>query len=185
MRQIRLLFLLLLLVIFSLNISKAQQDSIQYQKQIFKVQSQSNLVLSGWSILNLTISPLSSKSLFNPVTVSDHFHSSNFNWNTLNIGIVGLGYYSTYRSSHKNWTMSELSIRKKRIERTLAINTALDFLYIAAGVFLKYATNPNDVVNYPLYQGNGNSLILQGSFLLIFDSVFLRKFKNIKLSSME
>lgn len=170
------------LLIFSLLLSFSAngQDSIQFQKRLFKVQQQSTLVLSGWSVLNVGISSLCTKNLFNPVTSSDFFHSGNFNWNQINIGIAGIGYYSLYRSSKKNWTIPELNLRKKRLERGLIFNLALDVIYIASGVLLKYAINPNDTINYPSFQGGGNSLIVQGGFLLIFDSIYLRRLKRIK-----
>tara|TARA_B100000401_G_scaffold255183_1_gene173372 strand:- start:1649 stop:2185 length:537 start_codon:yes stop_codon:yes gene_type:complete len=169
--------------IFSLLLSFSAngQDSIQFQKRLFKVQQQSTIVLSGWSILNIGISPLCTKNLFNPVTSSDHFHLSNFNWNLFNAGFAGLSYYSVYTNSQKTWSISELNKRKKRLERALAFNVALDFIYIASGLLLKHATNPNDLVNYPAFHGGGNSLILQGGFLLVYDSIFLRRIKKIKL----
>ena len=169
--------------IFSLLLSFSAngQDSIRFQKRLFKVQQQSTIVLSGWSILNIGISPLCTKNLFNPVTSSDHFHLSNFNWNLFNAGFAGLSYYSVYTNSQKTWSISELNKRKKRLERALAFNVALDFIYIASGLLLKHATNPNDLVNYPAFHGGGNSLILQGGFLLVYDSIFLRRIKKIKL----
>tara|TARA_B100001173_G_C16024739_1_gene563547 strand:- start:2867 stop:3406 length:540 start_codon:yes stop_codon:yes gene_type:complete len=179
MRKNKLLLILLTALFFS-SISKAQ-DSIQFQKRFFKIQQQSTLVLSGWSVLNIGISPLFSKSLFNPVTSSDHFHLSNFNWNLFNAGIAGLSHYSVYTNRQKTWSISELNKRKKRLERALAFNVALDFIYIASGLLLKYATNPNDLVNYPAFNGGGNSLILQGGFLLVYDSIFLRRIKRVKL----
>ena len=169
--------------IFSLLLSFSAngQDSIEFQKRLFKVQQQSTIVLSGWSILNIGISPLCTKILFNPVTSSDHFHLSNFNWNLFNAGFAGLSYYSVYTNSQKTWSISELNKSKKRLERALAFNVALDFIYIASGLLLKHATNPNDLVNYPAFHGGGNSLILQGGFLLVYDSIFLRRIKKIKL----
>tara|TARA_Y100000589_G_scaffold193120_1_gene182803 strand:+ start:13431 stop:13967 length:537 start_codon:yes stop_codon:yes gene_type:complete len=164
-----------------LSFSANGQDSIQFQKKIFKIQQQSTLVFSGWSILNIGISPLCSKNLFNPVTSNEHFHLSNFNWNLFNAGFAGLSHYSVYTNSQKNWSIPDLNKRKKRLERVLAVNVALDFIYIASGFLLKHATNPDDLVNYPAFNGGGNSLILQGGFLLIYDSLFLSRIKKIKL----
>ena len=169
--------ILSLFISFSAN----GQDSIQFQKRLFKVQQQSTIVLSGWSILNIGISPLCSKNLFNPVTSNEHFHLSNFNWNLFNAGFAGLSHYSVYTNSQKTWSIPELNKRKKRLERTLGINIALDLIYITSGLLLKQATNPNDLVNYPAFKGGGNSLILQGGFLLLYDSVFLSRIKKIKL----
>ena len=177
--RVKIYFLTIFILFLSFSVNG--QDSLLFQKRFFKIQQQSTLVLSGWSVLNIGISPLCTKNLFNPVTASDQFHSSNFNWNLFNAGIAGLSHYSVYTNSQKTWSISELNKRKKRLERALAINVVLDFIYIASGLLLKHATNPNDLVNYPAFQGGGNSLILQGGFLLVYDSVFLRRLKKIKL----
>ncbi len=179
MRKNKLLLIILIALFFN-GISKAQ-DSIQFQKKFFKIQQQSTLVFSGWSILNIGISSLCSKNLFNPVTSNEHFHLSNFNWNLFNAGFAGLSHYSVYTNSQKNWSIPELNKRKKRLERVLAVNIALDFIYIASGFLLKHATNPADPSNYPAFQGGGNSLILQGGFLLVYDSLFLSLIKKIEL----
>jgi hypothetical protein len=66
-------------------------------------------------------------------------------------------------------------------EKTLLINSALDVGYIGTGFLLKYfstkASQRND-----LLKGYGNSLILQGGFLLVFDLVLYALLRNERMS---
>lgn len=176
--------LLVCLFVSLLSYSSLGQDRHQLKEEMHKVQYQSTLVLLEWSLLNVGASPFLSKDIFTPFSSYDYFNQANFNWNLINIGIVGFNYYSLRRMRQKSWSIKDLEKRKKRTQRALAINIGLDFLYISYGFFLKQRQESSEF-NYPSYQGNGNSLILQGSFLLIFDSVFLTRFKKIKLSQIE
>lgn len=159
----------------------SDEDSLQFQKDMYKVQYQSTLVLLEWSIINIGVSSIGSKKIFTPVTSNDYFHQSNFYWNLINSGIVGFNYSSLRRMNQKSWSLKELQKRKTKTQRALAVNIGLDFLYIAYGLILKQSLRSTDL-NYSSYQGNGNSLILQGSFLLVFDTFFLRRFNNINSS---
>ena len=63
---------------------------------------------------------------------------------------------------------------KKKLTTSLAVNMGLDVVYIVSGILLNRAEH-NSSSNSELKIGYGNSLILQGGFLLIFDGVFLFK----------
>ena len=57
------------------------------------------------------------------------------------------------------------------MEKILLFNAGLDIGYIGAGFYL--AERSKSTVNKPnRLKGFGQSLILQGSFLLVFDSLF-------------
>ena len=171
-----------LFLVFCLSLTNYvnAQDSLQYHKKFYKIQKQSIFTLSGWSILNLGMSPPLSGNFFKPTNSREYFYLTNFNWNLLNAGIAGFGYYSIHRNSHKKWSISELNIRKRKLERALAVNIGLDFLYIASGILLRNASNPKDMNKHQSYLGVGNSFILQGGFLFVYDYVFLKRLKKLK-----
>jgi hypothetical protein len=52
------------------------------------------------------------------------------------------------------------------LAKVLAINTFLDFIYITAGLVLV-------ALKKPILKGFGFAVLLQGGFLLVFDSIFL------------
>ncbi len=170
---------LLLISIFSFQLI-GQTDSTITRKKFYYVQQQSLSMLSGWSVLNLCLSPVLSNNFKNPESREDHFHLGNFNWNLMNLGISGFSHYSVYRKSQKNWSISEMTEQKRKVERAIVINIGLDLLYVLGGFALKYAASKNQNLDPATYHGNGNSLILQGGYLLFYDAIFVKRLKKIR-----
>ena len=98
----------------------------------------------------------------------------NFSWNLLNVGIASLGHIIVNRDSKKPWDMKTLHNKKKKAEKSIIINMGLDLAYMVTGLLLK-----NNNSEYSMNKGYGNSLILQGGYLLFYDAIFLMKLKKI------
>ena len=56
------------------------------------------------------------------------------------------------------------------IEKVLLLNVGLDVAYVTSGFLLKEMSK-NNPDNYHRYRGFGNSLLLQGGFLFVFDII--------------
>lgn len=67
-------------------------------------------------------------------------------------------------------TREEMLKAQKKTESIFLINDVLDVGYIAAGIWMREVA-PNQLDQEDLFKGYGNSLILQGSFLLVFDAL--------------
>ncbi len=167
-------FLVALTIVFYLPLTLKSQDSTSIHDLFYKKQQQSLSLLSGWSVGNLIYSPLVTKNLFNPKSSNDHFHQMNFSWNLLNVGIAGLGHIIVNKDSKKPWDMKTLYDKKKKAEKSIIINMGLDLAYMVTGLLLK-----NNNSEYSMNKGYGNSLILQGGYLLFYDAIFLMKLKKI------
>ena len=174
MSHIKKSFLLVIISVtfWSLTCS-GQADSTLLKEKFYRVQQQSLFMLSGWSVLNIGVSPLISSNLRNPTNQIDHFHRSNFYWNFLNLGIAGFSHYSVLKKSRENWTVSELANQKQKAQKAISVNMGLDLLYVLGGFALKYASNRNESLDAAAYHGNGNSLILQGGYLFLYDAIFV------------
>ncbi len=159
------------------SVSVFSQDSSLIHKNFFRNQQFAMTTLGVWSSGNLIVSPLLSNNIFktgSSLNSEDYFHQMNFNWNIVNGAIAGLGYWSVCRRKKKSWNFSSLEQEKKKLKTSLAVNMGLDVVYIVSGILLNRAEH-NSSSNSELKIGYGNSLILQGGFLLIFDGVFLFK----------
>jgi hypothetical protein len=55
------------------------------------------------------------------------------------------------------------------IEKTFLINGGLDLIYITAGLYC--LEKGNNTSNRDKYKGYGNSLLMQGGSLLLFDAI--------------
>ena len=109
-----------------------------------------------------------------------YFHEMNVLWNTVNMGL-GIAGLLSERKSRK---MLDFTEAQKKVERIFLFNSGLDLLYIGGGVAMlqtKNAKNPERM------RGYGNALILQGSFLLVFDAVeyFLHRSNGFGLKSKQ
>ena len=56
----------------------------------------------------------------------------------------------------------------------------LDLLYVITGFVLNQTANENKG-NLNINKGYGNSLMIQGGYLLLYDAIFLRRLKKIKV----
>lgn len=167
-----------LILIIALPYSSKTQDSTNIHNLFYKKQHQSLSLLSGWSVANLIYSPLATKNLFIPETTNEYFHQMNFSWNLLNVGIAGLGHFIVNKDRKKPWDIQILYDKKKKVEKSIIINMGLDLAYMVTGLLFKNNAQINNS-EYSMNKGYGNSLILQGGYLLIYDAIFLIKLKKI------
>ena len=114
-----------------------------------------------------------------------YFHEMNVYWNTVNLGL-GISGLLMERKSKTDLNMDQSLKAQKRVERIFLVNSGLDLIYIGSGLAMRQLQNAK---NPERIKGYGNALILQGSFLLLFDGVeyFLHRsngyrYKTSKLS---
>lgn len=120
-----------------------------------------------------------------------YFHEMNAIWNGITLGITGIGILTAKKEGQLSYNAS---LKKQaNIEKLFLFNAGLDVAYIAGGAYLKERSKTT--IKNPLrLKGYGESIMLQGSVLLLFDGVmyvlhnnhgkFLNKMgENIKLAS--
>ena len=84
------------------------------------------------------------------------FYQMNAGWNVVNAGLASAALLDTK------------PVKPKKMAQIFWINAALDVLYIAGGAVLRQQGMEK---NNPQWIGWGDSIMLQGGFLLVFDSV--------------
>ena len=168
-----------ILVLISLSIFSQlrKKDTLLIFNDFFHNQQTSLALLSGWSVANLTISPISSENLFKPKNKLDYFHQMNFFFNLVNGAIAGFAHYEVNRRSKLSWTYLEIEEQRRKAIKSIKFNMGLDISYILSGLILKQLKDKVDI-DYPQYTGYGNSLIIQGAYLLLYDAIFLRKIRK-------
>jgi len=90
-------------------------------------------------------------------------------WNTVNLGIAGLGLAGSLRAV-PGQDLYESIDAQYGLEKALLFNAGLDIAYIMTGLYLAQLSRSAGDQSERL-QGYGESLILQGGFLLGFDLV--------------
>lgn len=164
MTQLRVL--LLIPAFFSAVMAQSQgneQDSIARQR--IKLIENNMYVLGAWASANIIQGTISAS---NTQGSEQTFHQMNAYWNTVNFAIAGVGLLGVRKQMKKQYGFSDNWKEQQKIEKILLVNSGLDLAYIATGMYLK---ERGMRLNNPRNEGFGNSLLLQGAFLLVFDLI--------------
>ncbi len=141
----------------------SEQDSIAWERN--KLVENNMYVLGAWASANIIQGTISTSN----TNGSEHYlHQMNAYWNTINLAIAGIGLLGIRKQYKQQHTLTTNLRIQHKIEKMLLLNTGLDLAYIATGFYLK---ERGARLNNELNKGYGNSLLLQGGFLLIFDLI--------------
>lgn len=140
--------------------NQAFADSMASRREA--VHRKNMIVLGSWAGANLIGSGIA---MGNSSGARHYFHQMNVYWNIANLGIAAMGLLARSRATGAN-SWSRVVKQQHRIETIVAVNGGLDLGYIMTGIYLKERGQNRG--NEQL-KGYGNSLLLQGGFLLAFD----------------
>jgi hypothetical protein len=124
---------------------------------------QGMLILGTWAVVNLILGAVAS---FRTHGQTQAFHQMNAYWNVVNLGIAAYGYWQASQAAVLNFW--EVLVEQQQIEKVLLANSALDFGYIALGLYL---IERGRRLEKDKWVGFGKSIVLQGAFLLLFDVI--------------
>lgn len=136
-----------------------------FPQKSLNTQNAGMIILGSWAAANLIVGGYG----WSKTTGQEkYFHQMNFMWNVVNLSIAGFALYSNAHTSIETLSVSEVLAKHLKTEKILLINAALDVGYVGTGILLRHYSAKSDKFN-SLLKGYGNSLILQGAFLLVFD----------------
>lgn len=151
--------------------SSTETDSLNLSR--ININKTAMFTLGAWAIGNIAVNGTlialqSNQTPQNRSTVY-YFQQMNVFWNLVNLGLAAGGLYGAYTETPHGISLFETIDKQASIERILLLNAGLDVAYISAGSWmLEHSKNSADQRN--LWQGYGQSLIVQGIFLLVFDA---------------
>ena len=138
-----------------------------YNATSLRQQRHAMLGLGAWAVANIGVGLAGRASTQG---TQRHFHEMNALWNTVNLAIAGFGYYSALSSDPTTWDLATSLTKHQNFQKILLFNAGLDVGYVVGGFCLRERARRPDA-NRERLQGFGNSIILQGGFLLVFDVV--------------
>jgi hypothetical protein len=165
---------ILTLVLIILGSHAFAQDSLKKYNNIRTETTTSGMaVLGSWGVVNLGVGAVG----WNSSTTSEsrYFYQMNTIWGVVNFGTALLSYESLQNKKKKHLTAAETLQEQEKIEKIFRINEGLDVAYLGAGIYLKLV---GDHRNSPIMKGYGESVIMQGTFLLIFDGIMYHNEKG-------
>jgi len=168
--RLRWFFLLIIVVSFSLP-ALAQSDSLAdlpaFNEKRLAITQTGMWVLGSWALGNIAIGAIGSSTTSGSM---HYFHQMNALWNTVNLGLAGVGLYQTLHADPNVFTLAESIKEQSKLEKLLLFNAGLDVAYVATGLYLLERADRSKRTD--LFNGYGRSLILQGGFLFAFDLLF-------------
>lgn len=159
--------LILLITVCFLQSSGYSQQNVwdSLNKRRLTINQNHLYVLGSWAAANIIQGSISASN----TTGSTHYlHQMNAYWNTVNLAIAGLGIWALRLQQKQTATPEQVIRDQKNVEKLLLLNTGLDVSYIITGLYMKERglrlSNDRNT-------GYGNSLVIQGGFLLVLDLV--------------
>ena len=123
------------------------------------------LVLGSWAAANIAWGSIAYSHTNGR---EKYFNQMNVFWNIVNLGLVSAGYFTAKNEAELTYAQS---LKKQgKTEKLFLLNAGLDVAYIAGGFYVKESAK-NTVEHHDKYTGYGQSIVLQGGALLVFDAV--------------
>jgi hypothetical protein len=154
--------------------AKSQQLDLQsYAKEQKNLQRTGMYVLAGWAGANIISGVYFSQKTDGS---AKYFHRMNAYWNIVNGGLAAVALWHLSKKDEGE-TFADVYKRQQSLEKVFLLNAGLDVAYIAAGAYLNEKGNSNPAKRNQ-WKGFGNSVALQGGFLLVFDGVMYTLMHN-------
>ncbi|MFP4288432.1 MAG: DUF6992 family protein [Bacteroidales bacterium] len=141
------------------------QDHVEFFERSSSINKSGMYLLGGWAIANLT---LGTYGWINEKGSKMYFHQMNTAWNVVNLAIAGYAMWEMTGIDAAGMTADEMMKQHMRSENLYLINAGLDILYVAGGAWMLHASKSNEK-RPDLLKGYGQSVMLQGTFLFLFD----------------
>lgn len=134
-------------------------------------------VLGGWALANIGVG---TAGFLATEGKTKAFHEMNLGWNLVNLAIAIPSFLNARNEDPSSLNGLESLQKAYWFERVFLINIGLNISYMAGGLYLRERALR---LNNHRQQGWGNSLLLQGGFLLAFDTTlfFLQRHRTNEL----
>jgi hypothetical protein len=163
--------MLLLLFIFITVYNSPSQTSLDEINQTRCQHTLNGMItFSSWTGANLvvgTVGVLTTKGEM------QHFFEMNLYFNAVNLAIAIPGLIGAVKAKRTNLSFEQSVKEMQKIKTVYLVNGVLDFSYITIGFLLREISrnNSHDIQLKNHLAGYGNSFIVQGGFLLIYDFI--------------
>jgi len=164
-KNIYIFFAAILFLLTSVEIYSQSDESIRsFELQRQQINKTGMLLLGTWATGNILVGTYGNFTVKNE---GKYFHQFNAMWNVVNLGIAAFGYINSFNSDAAAMSGLDILNEFNSFQSFLLLNVGLDAAYIMTGFYLK--ENSKKSSSGERLRGYGNSLLLQGGFLLLFD----------------
>ena len=164
LRQFLIMFILLTATSFTLYGQTGYQE---FFNRSLEINNTGMLVLGSWAVGNIAVGTYG---WIRNEGDRKYFNQMNLFWNLINVTIAGFALHGNSGTDITALSDSEIISKHLQTEKILLINSGLDIGYIGAGYLMRHFSGSSKN-RTDLLRGYGNSVMLQGTFLLVFDTV--------------
>ncbi len=144
----------------------AQQNVLNnLNKERENISKKGLTILSSYAAANIIFGTIASSKADGS---NKYYHQMNAIWNGVTLGIVGIGFLTAKKEGVLSY--NESLKKQQNIEKLFLFNAGLDLAYIAGGAYMKERAKTTNKNPFRL-KGYGESVMLQGSVLLLFDGI--------------
>lgn len=167
MKRAIMLIVVVFLLVNAAGILGAQDITVEdLDQRRNRINAAGMLTLGSWALVNIGAN---TALYFSTDEDIRYFYQMNVLWNFINLGMAGLGYYGSARAVPSKDLFAAVDAQYN-LEKVLLLNAGLDAAYIMTGLFLvEYGRSFSG--RQTMFRGYGQSLLVQGGFLLVFDLV--------------
>lgn len=158
---------LIFAVLFFLCFQAIAQKPESFEQNRLDINKYGMSVLGSWALVNIASGI--AFSVNNNNLYQKNFWQMNAMWNTVNLALAAPGLYMALKKPEQSLLWTDVLKEQNFTEKIFLFNTALDLAYITAGLWM-YDRSKYVVQNNKRWKGWGQSLIVQGSFLFVFDA---------------
>jgi len=158
-----ILFFSFFLVIAGFDLQS--QTHTDFYERTLDINKSGMYLLGGWALANMVTGTYGSLKYSGE---QKYFHQMNAAWNLVNAGIATYALFDIMGKDISMLSQAEVMHEQLKTERIFLINAGLDILYMAGGAWMINAAGKNEK-RHDLLKGYGQSVILQGGFLFLFD----------------
>jgi hypothetical protein len=128
------------------------------------------ITFSSWTGANLIAGTIGVATTRGEV---QHFFEMNLYFNAINVAIAVPGLIAAVKGKTKGLSFEQTVKEVQKVKTVYIVNGVLDLTYITAGFLLREIgrNNSNNIALSNRLLGYGNSFIVQGGFLLLFDFI--------------
>jgi len=160
----KILFTMITIFLFIEYAYSQTTDLDQFNHNRNQINKYAMITLGSWAVGNMAVNGALYRS---GEKDRKYFYQMNIAWNAVNLAIAGFGLYGALNPD-TSLALFESIQQQANIEKILLFNAGLDVGYIMTGFYLK-ERGKNSLKHYDRFKGYGNSLVLQGGFLFLFD----------------
>lgn len=160
---------------------QGQGDYQSFYTGSLRINNTGMYVLGSWALANIAAGAYGWASASGDMK---YFGQMNLFWNVVNLSIAGFALYGNYTTDASMMNGQEMLAKHLKTENILLINSALDVGYIGAGFLMRHLS-AGSVKRGDLLKGYGNSVIMQGAFLLVFDLVMYGFMRDYRVDFLE